>query len=108
MHYPHTSPPPHDSACCLHLVAAAGRDVVDACLAQVAPGDTVVFLDAGVLHVLQPPVSPASAAGAMLFADADLRAHGLLEAARDAQAGVIDDAGICALLVQCRHCLTWR
>ena len=102
------APPPNDSACCLHLVAGAGRDVLDACFAQLAPIDTVVFLDAGVLQLLQPSSTPGSATSAMFFAEADLRAHGLLEAAHDLQVGVIDDAGICALLTQCTHCLTWR
>lgn len=108
MQRPDSAPPPNDPACCLHLVAGAGRDVLDACLAQVSPGDKVVFLDAGVLQLLQSSTSLANAAGATFFAEADLQAHGLLEAARDLQADVIDDGGICDLLAQCRHCLTWR
>jgi len=89
-------------------VAAAGRDVLDACLAQVSTGDYVVFLDAGVLQLLQSPGALATAAEAVSFAAADLRAHGLLDAARNARVDIVDDAGICALLARCGHCLTWR
>jgi len=103
-----TAQPSNDSVRCLHLVAGAGRDALEACSARLAPSDTVVFLDAGVLQLLQSSSTPASTASMMFFAETDLRAHGLLESARDLQAGVIDDAGICALLTQCTHCLTWR
>jgi hypothetical protein len=43
----------------------------------------------------------------MCFADADLRAHGLLELARRVQAATLDDAGFCDLLAAHPHCLTW-
>jgi len=108
MQHPDTPLAPNTPACCLHLVAGAGHDILDDCLAQAAPGDQVVFIDAGVLQLLQSTFASPNAAGAFFFAEADLRAHGLLEAARDLQAGIIDDAGICALLAQCEHCLTWR
>jgi len=108
MQHPDSKRSSNDPACCLHLVAGAGRDVLDACFAQVSPGDTIVFLDAGVLQLLQSFPGLSSAAGATFFAEADLQAHGLLEAARDLQAGIINDADICTLLAQCKHCLTWR
>jgi sulfur transfer complex TusBCD TusB component (DsrH family) len=98
---------PSSSARCLHLVAGAGHGALEDCLAQTAAGDYVVFLDAGVLHLLRPAAALPAGAGEVFFADADLRAHGLLEVARDARAGVIDDAGVCALLARCEHCLTW-
>lgn len=98
---------PNSSARCLHLVAGAGQGALAECLAQTAPGDYVVFLDAGVLHLLSAAAALPTSPGDVFFADADLRAHGLLEVARDAQAGVINDAGICGLLARCEHCLTW-
>jgi sulfur relay protein TusB/DsrH len=108
MQHPGNSHPPNVPTACLHLVAAAGRDVLDACLAQVSAGDHVVFLDAGVLQLLQSPATLATAADGVSFAATDLRAHGLLDAAREARVDVVDDAGICALLARCRHSLTWR
>ena len=108
MPHPRDSHPPNASAACLHLVAAAGRDVLDACLAQVSTGDYVVFLDAGVLQLLQSQAAFATAADAVSYAAVDLRAHGLLDAALAARVDVVDDAGICDLLARFGHCLTWR
>ena len=108
MHRPDTLSPPNGPGCCLHLVAGAGRDALDDCLAQVAPGDWVVFLDEGVLQLLHSPMVVQGAVGSVFFSDADLRAHGLVDSARKLQSDIIDDAGICALLAQCEHCLTWR
>lgn len=108
MQYPSDSHPPNIPAACLHLVAAAGRDVLEACLTQVSTGDHIVFLDAGVLQLLHSPAAWATAEAPVSFAATDLRAHGLLDAARGARADVVDDAGICVLLLRCGHCLTWR
>jgi len=108
MQHPDPASPPETTSRCLHLVAGAGRDALDDCLAQLAPGDSVVFLDAGVLHLLRSSAALPGAASEVFYTDADLRAHGLLEAARRARAGVVDDAGVCALLAQYEHCLTWR
>jgi sulfur relay protein TusB/DsrH len=98
----------NESASCLHLVAGARREALEDCLSQAGPADTVLFLDAGVLHLLHMAAgSPAGAAAAGYFADADLRAHGLLEQARRLQAATLDDAGFCDLLAAHPHCLTW-
>ena len=96
------------SAACLHLVVGAGRRALEDCLSHAGPADTVLFLDAGVLHLLRTASgSPAGAAAAVYFADADLRAHGLLELAGRLQVAVLDDAGFCELLAAHPHCLTW-
>ena len=96
------------SARCLHLVVGAGREALEDCLPQVASADTVLFLDSGVLHLLGPAVgSLAGSAAAVFFAQADLRALGLLELARRVQADTLDDAGFCELLGTHDHCLTW-
>lgn len=98
---------PNETARCLHLVVGAGRDVLDDCLACTVAADAVVFLDAGVLQLLREPTWVKCNA-TLYFVDADLRAHGLLKAALRAEASVLDDAGVCGLLAQFDHCLTWR
>jgi sulfur relay protein TusB/DsrH len=96
------------AASCLHLVVGAGSEALQVCLGQVAATDSVLFLDAGVLHLLRASAdSLAGSAAAVYFGDADLRAHGLLELARRAQLDVLDDAGFCDLLAAHTHCLTW-
>lgn len=98
----------HGPVRCLHLVAGAGHEALADCLSHVDPMDTVLFLDAGVLHLLCVAAgSLGGPAAAVFFADADLRAHGLLELARRVQAEILDDAGFCELLAVHEHCLTW-
>lgn len=100
------SPDPTHS--CLHLMASAGQDALSDCLAQAHADDAIVFLDAGVLHLLDAGKGPPGGrAGRVFFAGADLEAHGLVEMARGSGVGILDDAGICELLVMYRHCLTW-
>lgn len=93
-------------ASCLHLVAGDAAEALADCLAQHCAPDAVLFLDAGVLHLLDDDGAGTAGAGAC-FLEADLQAHGLLELARRRRVPVIDDAGFCALLAAHRHCLTW-
>lgn len=91
---------------CLHLVAGDGREALEDCLSLCVAGDALLFLDAGVLHLLQAlPVLPDG--GEAHFLAADLQARGLLEAARRRQLSVLDDAAFCDLLAAHGHCLTW-
>jgi sulfur relay protein TusB/DsrH len=93
---------------CLHLVAAAGRRALRDCLARCRPDDAVLFLDAGVLHLLTGPERGGEdAAPEFLYLAADLEAHGLLAGARTAGAAIATDADMCALLARHGHCLTW-
>jgi sulfur relay protein TusB/DsrH len=93
---------------CLHLVAAHSGKAVQDCLAQALHGDAILFLDAGVLHLLSPEMSEVEQSGsAFLFAVADLDAHGLLSSAQAAGVTIVDDAGVCVLLAEHAHCLTW-
>jgi sulfur relay protein TusB/DsrH len=97
-----------DNTSCLHLVAAPGDRVLEDCLAQALPGDAILFLDAGVLHLLTAGVTQRGRpAPEFLFAAADLDAHGLLATARAAGVGVVQDADVCGLLAEHAHCLTW-
>ena len=93
---------------CLHLLAGAAPETLEACLAHAAAGDTVFFIDAGVLQLLRAGSGGLDSPGVeLLFAGTDLAAHGLAELARQAQVGVVDDAGFCTLLRAHAHCLTW-
>lgn len=93
---------------CLHLVVAAGDRALGDCLAQSRQGDTILFLDAGVLHLLDDRTACGGESGpALLFAAADLEAHGLLASARAAGVHIAGDAGFGGLLAAHGHCLTW-
>lgn len=101
-------PSPDPGHSCLHLVAGAGQDALNDCLAQARPEDAIVFLDAGVLHLIGAGAdSPGGFAGGIGFAAADLEAHGLAETARRSKVDILDDDAICRLLALYRHCLTW-
>lgn len=96
---------------CLHLVAGAARETLEDCVARSAPGDARLFLDAGVLHLLQCADGPAATALATAaethYLVADLQARGLLELARRLEVSVVDDMTFCELLAAHDHCLTW-
>jgi sulfur relay protein TusB/DsrH len=96
---------------CLHLVAGAGREALEDCVSRSAQGDALLFLDAGVLHLLE--YANGSAATALASAaethylGADLQARGLLALARRLEVSVVDDTILCELLAAHDHCLTW-
>ena len=93
----------------LHLIVGSGREARMQCLAHAAPGDAVVYLDAGVLHLIDNGAASLGGAGiSPRFSAADLDAHGLAGVAREAGVKVVDDPGICELLAAKSHCLTWR
>lgn len=93
---------------CLHLVVAAGARALGDCLALSGQGDTILFLDAGVLHVMDAATASGGEPGpAFVFAAADLEAHGLLASARRAGADIVGDDEFARLLAAHRHCLTW-
>ena len=93
---------------CLHLVAGEGRRAIQDCLARCRPDDTVLFLDAGVLHLLtEPDGAGGSEAPEFRYLAADLEAHGLLDGARRAGVAIATDADLCALLARNDLCLTW-
>lgn len=92
---------------CLHLVAGAGREALEDCLGQCAPGDALLFLDAGVMHLLRSLTGVSGDVADVHFLAADLQARGLLEPARRRRVSVVDEAGFCDLLAAHRHCLTW-
>lgn len=100
---------------CLHLVAGAGQEALDDCLAHRAARDALLFVDAGVLHLLRHATGfvagSVSGSGAGVaevhFLAADLQAQGLLELARRLNVSVVGDPVFCELLAAHDHCLTW-
>ena len=109
MQYPSASAPPLNQATsCLHLVVGAGDSALGSCLSQAGSTDAVLFLDAGVLHLLQAaPDSPNTRQASVYYSAADLHAHGLSDLARRQNVDILDDTGFCELLAAHRHCLTW-
>jgi sulfur relay protein TusB/DsrH len=96
---------------CLHLVAGSGREALEDSVSLSAPGDARLFLDAGVLHLLQyadgsltTALAPAAEAH---YLAADLQARGLLALARRLEVSVVDDLAFCEMLAAHDHCLTW-
>lgn len=103
--------PPESPKTCLHLIAGAGREALDDCSSCSAAGDALLFLDAGVLHLLRPGIAstatPLAGRSAAHYLAADLRAQGLLELAGRLGVSVIDDGAFGELLAAHDHCLTW-
>lgn len=94
------------AASCLHLVAGDRAEALADCVAHCCAQDAVLFLDAGVLHLLHDR-GPEVVAAQAHYLEADLQARGLLDLARRRGVRVLDDAGFCELLAAHRHCLTW-
>ena len=112
-------PRPEAQKSCLHLVAGAGQEALDDCVAHSAARDALLLVDAGVLHLLRHATGfvagsvaglvAGSGAGAaeVHFLAADLQAQGLLELARRLKVSVVEDTVFCELLAAHDHCLTW-
>lgn len=98
---------PEGAGNCLHLVVGAGREALEDCLLHSAARDSILFLDAGVLHLLQEGNAPVVGLAQAFFAEADLQAHGLLALARQMHLRRVDDAGFWSLVASHEHCLTW-
>ena len=93
---------------CLHLVAGSGQACLQQALAHAAAGDSLLFIDAGVLHLLRAASEETVPAGVeMAFLAADLEAQGLRDFAERAGVRVLPDAALAGLLVEHRLCLSW-
>lgn len=97
----------NDGQNCLHLVLSHSQEALENCLVVFREGDTLLFLDAGVLHL----PGLASADGEMkeaIFMRADLQARGLQNAAVACGFRVMGDEGFAVLLAAHSHCLSWK
>jgi len=93
---------------CLHLVLGSGAEALDACSSCCGLADAVLFMDAGVLHVLDDNLhSFTGGRQSVYFSTADLQAHGLLKVALDAGLAVAEDSLFTRLLREHDHCLSW-
>lgn len=93
---------------CLHLVAGSGPSCLRQALAHAAPGDSLLFIDAGVLHLLRAAGGESVPDGVeTAFLAADLDAQGLRRAAERAGVRVLPDAALAGLLGEHRLCLSW-
>ena len=94
---------------CLHLLVSSSAEAMAACRSHFKTGDTVFLLDDGVMAFAADDSGfISSSLRACHFSAADLEARGLINAARDAGASIVDDAEFIELLQQYDFCLTWK
>jgi sulfur relay protein TusB/DsrH len=94
---------------CLHLITGPGGEALRQCRSQCGPDDSVVFMDAGVMHLLETDEDGFPAGDHRVhFAAADLAARGLDAVAASAAISTLTDAGIARLIADHPHCLTWK
>lgn len=102
------SDPAHIKSC-LHLVASARESALRDCLNQRLESDSVVFIDAGVMHLVAETPGALSLAGpGFFFSIEDLEARGLIPFARQQSVQTLDDRATVRLLRKHDHCLTWK
>jgi sulfur relay protein TusB/DsrH len=101
--------PPARKKTCLHLVVHSSPRAMDNCLVQADEGDAVLFLDDGVMHLVndisrsfRPPFTECC------FSAVDLEARGLSGLAQAAGAVTLTDSKIAGLLQTHDFCLTWK
>lgn len=93
----------------LHLVFSAGAGALESCRKTCAAGDSVFFVDNGVRQLLLGEPGKLLPPGvAVYYSEPDLEARGLTGPARDSQVRVLGDEGFSALLIDHRHCLSWK
>jgi sulfur relay protein TusB/DsrH len=94
---------------CLHLVARPGEEILSLCVSQFRDGDSVLFIDSGVMALAGPQ---ATASGfppdRVLFAEADVAARGLMGLARKEKLRLLPDERFADLLFRHEFCLTWK
>jgi sulfur relay protein TusB/DsrH len=99
---------PPATATCLHLVLSASPTALACCRDLAAAGDTVLFADEGVLHLLDGEVISRWPSGCELVVSAPcLAARGPDDIARAAGVPAFDDSGFADLLRRHPHCLSW-
>jgi len=90
-------------------MATAQESALKDCLSQKLDCDTLVFIDAGVMHLLSgmtdqlDPTDPG-----VYFSSEDLEARGLVPFAREQGVQIVDDRATVRLLRSHDHCLTWK
>jgi sulfur relay protein TusB/DsrH len=94
---------------CLHLVVKSTPAALDRCRSQFETGDSVLFLDDGVMHALEASgESFGLPLKACFFARVDLQARGLLVLALENGANPLTDQEAAELMLAHELCLTWK
>ena len=94
---------------CLHLVVKSSSDALQHCYSQFDAGDTVLFLDDGVMQAainadrVFKPIFRNS-----FFSATDLAARGLRKLADEKGLRVLNDPEFLELLQKHDFCLTWK
>lgn len=91
---------------CLHLVVSDCAEALHDCLSMRSDGDTVLFIDSGVLHLYkdgQGPLEPE-----FRFSGPDLEARGLLTMASQLAISILADNDVAELIRTHHLCLTWK
>lgn len=94
---------------CLHLVAKSSPEALELCLAHFIEGDTVLFIDDGVMVLAGKPktrLEPFLANA--VYLQEDLDARGLAGLADQSGARRANDSDFLELLQQHDLCATWK
>ena len=94
---------------CLHLVVTASDETLACCMEHYSEGDSVVFLDEGVLQLIGRQINEHVLVNlSFYFSFEDLQARGLLPKAQRRGVQIADDGAIVQMLTEHPHCLTWK
>jgi sulfur relay protein TusB/DsrH len=100
---------PKKKTSCLHLVTRSSADVIEHCRTFSEEQDEVLFLDDGVMCLVNERRKPGDTGIAnCIFLGADLEARGLMEIARELNVRTIQDQDFAGLLRKHENCLTWK
>ncbi len=90
-------------------MVGAGEGALANCLSHADAADAILFLDAGVLHLLQAASAwPDSSQAPVFYSATDLQRPWIVRTwPGDLKVDILDDDGFCELLAAHRHCLTW-
>ncbi|MBT8048658.1 MAG: hypothetical protein HKN57_02540 [Xanthomonadales bacterium] len=101
------APLPHRP--CLHLVVTSSTDALGQCRAQFNAGDSVLFLDDGVMHITDDDSADSRTVfDSAFFSAEDLAARGLARLAAVPGIRTISDPEFDGLLARHAFCLTWK
>jgi sulfur relay protein TusB/DsrH len=94
---------------CLHLVARPGEEILAVCASQFRHGDSVLFVDSGVMALAGPQLAATGLpTDHVFFAEVDVAARGLLDPARKEGMQLLPDGQFADLLSRHEFCLTWK
>jgi sulfur relay protein TusB/DsrH len=100
---------PANKQSCLHLLVRSSNDALELCCSQFAAGDAIVFVDAGVMHLLAAmPEILQGRSPVLHYLLPDLEARGLQGMAQDLGVNVLEDKDFAGLLRAHDRCVTWK